>query len=111
MNGPEMDPEATADAMTLLAAAGQHMGTGWGAITAELDGLVGQLGRGELGAAFLDGYRQPAGDTAKAVERCCQVPGRLAATGNECIGTYVSTDHRHGDHIKSLGATAPPATP
>lgn len=49
-------------------------------VAAEVAGLVGQLGRGELGAAFLAGYRYSG------------APGRIAAAAGAGIGDYQSTD-------------------
>src|SRR5690242_20812868 len=40
--------------------------TDWGTVGERLTGLAGQLGNGELGAAFLDRYGQAATATAEA---------------------------------------------
>lgn len=105
MTGIHMEPGATTDAMSLMATAGKLMGTDWGAVTTELTGLVGQLGQGELGSAFLAGYQQLATDTGTAVDRCCQVPGQLAELGTQSVGTYVTADDRSHDHLSAVEAT------
>jgi hypothetical protein len=106
----DMDTAATSDAISLIAAAGQRMADGWRSASSEINGLVGQLGRGELGAAFLDGYQQPAAETASVVDRCCQVPGRFAEAGNRCIAVYESADSRSRNNFDSINAPAPPAS-
>lgn len=99
MDGIDMAPGSTTDAMSLMAAAGTHMGTSWGGITTELSGLVGRLGGGELGAAFLEGYQQLASETGRAVDHCCRQPGQFAELGNQCVDTYVTADDVSRDHI------------
>lgn len=46
---------------------GIGMSTG-GTTSKQVADLVGRLGKGELGAAFLAGYQQPAAETARVVE-------------------------------------------
>jgi hypothetical protein len=72
--------------------AGSALSADWGAVSTRLTSLAGQLGQGELGAAYLDGYRQPAAETAAAVDQHCGQPGRLAAAGHQCIDMYRSAD-------------------
>ncbi len=99
-----MDPNATTDAMTMMAAAGANLGTEWGTITTELTGLVGQLGRGELGAAFLAGYQKLASDTAAAVDQCCQRPAEFADLGNQSVTTYTTADQHGHDHLGGVAS-------
>ena len=106
----DMDIAATTAAMSLVAAAGERMGSGWRAVSSELNGLVGQLGRGELGAAFLDSYQPPATETASIVEQYCRVPGRFADVGNQCVAEYESADNHSRDAFNFVDATAPPAS-
>jgi hypothetical protein len=90
----DMDTGATTGAMRRVAVTGDQMDSGWRAVSARLDGAVGQLGRGELGAAFMAGYETPAAETAATVGRHCQVPGRLADMGHACVAAYESADER-----------------
>jgi hypothetical protein len=99
VDGMSMVPAPAADAMSRLATAGDDMTSGWRAVDTELTGLTGQLGRGVLGAAFMAGYREAATQTARAVEQCCQVPGRLAAKGTTSVDSYVSNDSDNRDTL------------
>ena len=94
-----MDTDAITGVMGLLAGAGGRMGSAWGAVSAALDAGAGGLGQGELGAAFRDGYQQPATATAAAVDRMCRAPGRLAEVGHECISGYRTADDRAGGYF------------
>ena len=105
MDGIDMHPGATTDAMDLMDEAGRFMSTHWGAISDRLDLLAGQLGQGELGAAYLAGYQPAAAATAATVESHCQRPGRLAAMGHQCVNTYRSADQRSLDNVNSVGPT------
>jgi hypothetical protein len=105
-----MDTAATTDAMSLVAATGERIASGWRAVSSELNGLVGQLGQRELGAAFLDSYQPSATETASIVEQSCQVPGRFAEVGNQCVAEYESADNHSRDIFNFVNATAPPAS-
>lgn len=111
MDRIDMDPDTTTDAMNLMDRTSQYLSTDWGATSSRLSLLAGQLGGGELGAAYLSGYQQPAAETVTAVEHQCQQPGRLAAMGHQCVGLYRSTDQSIGDTFNSLGATTLPTDP
>jgi len=63
----DMRTEAMSKAMEVMDAAGRTMTTDWGTVSERLTGLAGQLGGGELGAAFLERYGQAATATAEAV--------------------------------------------
>jgi hypothetical protein len=103
VDGIDMDSDATTNAMELMDVAGRTMSADWGAVSTRLASLAGQLGQGELGAAYLDGYRQPAAETAAAVDQHCGLPGRLAAAGHQCIGIYRSADRAGADTFASSG--------
>ena len=92
MDGIEMNSDLTVDAMNLMDEAGRGLTTGWGAANSRLSSLSGQLGQGELGAAYLDRYQQAAADTVAAMEQHCGQPGQLAAVGHQCVGLYASAD-------------------
>jgi hypothetical protein len=96
-DGLHMDSDATTGAMRRVADVGDQMGAGWRAVSADLDGLIGGLGQGELGAAFMDGYRKPAAETSTVVDRHCEVPGRLADVGHQCVADYHGADRRAHD--------------
>jgi hypothetical protein len=104
-----MYPAATSDAMRVMAAAGDDMGGGWGAVRDGLGDLVGQLGLGELGAAFMAGYETPAAETTAIVDRCCQGPGRLAEVGSRCAAAYQGANDL--SHATFEAITAPDPTP
>lgn len=108
MGDVNMDPAATANAMGRVADAGRSMTSEWHAIEAEIAGLAGQLGRGDLGAAYLAGYRESAAQAARAADQCCRTPGVLADKGNACVGAYRSTDDAAANGFRSV---APPASP
>jgi hypothetical protein len=90
----DLDTAPTVSALNEVDAAGQTMSDGWRTASGQLNGLVGQLGKGPLGAAFMAGYQQEAAATSSMVERCCQVPGRFAAAGNAGVGYYGEADDR-----------------
>lgn len=98
-----MNPTPAGAAMNRLAETGTAMTEGWRAAAGEVAALAGQLGKGELGAAFVAGYRQPAEDTAKAADQCCQLPGRFAASGTQCVAQYVAADQHGGQAITAAG--------
>lgn len=87
-----METGLTRNAMTRLTTAGTNLGTGWSAAAAAIDGAVGPLGRGPLGAAFLAGYEGHARQTAEAVTTCCQRIDGLAGVGHGAVTTYETTD-------------------
>lgn len=97
-----MDTDATTHVMHRVTAIGDQLDSAWGAVTARLDGAIGGLGGGVLGAAFMAGYQEPASQTAATVERHRQVPGRLAGVGHESVAGYVSADRRAGGHFEAL---------
>jgi hypothetical protein len=82
--------------MTRLTAAGERMATDWGTTSKQVADLVGRLGKGELGAAFLAGYRQPAAETARVVEQCCALPDQYATSGTSSVAQYTTGDG-HGE--------------
>jgi hypothetical protein len=92
MDGIDMDSDGATRAMGQMDDVGRTLSTGWGDTGRRLDALAGQLGRGELGAAYRDRYQKPAADTAAAVTRLCRMPGDLAAAGHECVGIYLAAD-------------------
>jgi hypothetical protein len=98
-----MHPAAAQAQMSRLTAAGERMTTGWGTTSKQVTDLAGQLGKGELGAAFLAGYQQPATETATAVEQCCALPGQYATTGTGCVAQYTSADNHGGQAINAAG--------
>ncbi|NKE61189.1 hypothetical protein FXN61_32215 [Lentzea sp. PSKA42] len=91
-DGLHMDTASTAAAMDRIANAGQTMTGDWRTVSAEITSLGGQLGRGDLGAAFLAGYGELAAQVASDAEQRCQVPGLLADAGNACVDSYRSAD-------------------
>lgn len=98
-----MRPAPAGATMNRLAEAGTTMTDGWRSANAELSSLAGQLGKGELGAAFLAGYQQPAADTAKVVAQCCAAPGKFAESGNQIVAQYVAADQHGQQAINSAG--------
>jgi hypothetical protein len=98
-----MHTTAAQEQMTRLTAAGQHMTTEWGTTTKKLADLAGQLGKGDLGAAFLAGYQQPAADTTRAVDQCVALPGQYATTGGQCVTQYTNADDHGQQAINSAG--------
>ena len=105
MDGIHMDSEATTGAMAQMDEAGGAMNTAWGEVSTRLSALSGRLGQGELGAAYMDGYRRPAADTTTAVDRHCSHPGQMAAMGHQCVGLY-QTAGQNG--AAALSAAEPP---
>jgi hypothetical protein len=87
-----MDTGAMTTAMDLMDLAGRTMSTDWGTVSGQLSDRAGQLGQGELGAAFHARYEQAAAATTAAVEHHCRQPGLLATMGHQCAGLYVSAD-------------------
>jgi len=87
-----MDTDAISGAMGLLAGVGDRLAGGWGAVSAAVDAGVRGLGRGELGAAFMAGYQQPATRTAAGFDRVCRAPGTLAEVGHGCVTGYSSAE-------------------
>lgn len=94
-----MDVAGAQDAMSRLSAAGERMTTAWRAASSELDGLASGLGAGELGAAFLAGYQQPAADTRKIADQYCELPARFAETGRQGIANVQTLDTEGGNAI------------
>ncbi|WP_163505261.1 hypothetical protein [Fodinicola acaciae] len=93
-NRADIDTAATTSALTELNTAGQTMSDGWRAASAQLTGLIGQLGKGPLGAAFMAGYQQEAAATSSMVDHCCQTPGRFANAGNRGVNDYGAANDR-----------------
>ncbi len=102
-----MQTASVAAAMGRMATAGQTMAGDWRAIGGEVAGLGGQLGRGDLGAAFLAGYREPAAQVTAAADRCCQEPTALADMGTANVDSYQSVDAGNGNAFRSL---SPPSS-
>lgn len=103
-DGLHMDTDATTHVMHRVTAIGDQLDRTWEAVTARLADATAQLGGGELGAAFMAGYQETATQTAAAVERHRQMPGRLAAVGHESIAGYLSADQRSGGHFRALNS-------
>ena len=110
-NGISMATGRVAAAMNPMAHAGELLASDWHATGAELQGLVGQLGHGPLGEAFLAGYRQPATEAATAIDECCRISARLAEWGNQCVAAYQSADETSSDALRAVGEAAPPRNP
>jgi hypothetical protein len=104
---PSLFPEHTNSTLNRLNTVSERMTTAWGTTKAEITGLAGQLGHGELGAAFLAGYQQLATEISEAVDQCCQRPGQFAATGNQAVTGFVTVDGDNQQKIQSHAA--PPA--
>lgn len=102
MDGIHMDPGATIGAMESMSRTGDQLSTDWGAINGRLTALAGRLGQGELGQAYLAAYRQPAADTAAAVDDHCQHPGRLAGVGHQCVDLYRSADQNSAGNFNAV---------
>jgi hypothetical protein len=98
-----MHTTAARDQMSKLTATGERLTTGWGTTSKQVADLAGQLGGGELGAAFLAGYAQPAADTARAVDQCCALPTQYATTGAGSVTQYTSADSHGQQAITAAG--------
>jgi hypothetical protein len=94
MDGIDMDLDPTTEAMNRIDRVGQTLRTDWSATRDQLSALAGQLGQGELGAAYLEASQRPATETMTAVDDHCERHGRLSATGHECVDLYRSADSR-----------------
>lgn len=105
-DGIHMDTASTADAMDRIATAGQTMAGDWRTVGGEITSLGGQLGRGDLGAAFLAGYQELAAQVASDAGQRCQEPGLLADVGNACIDSYRSADAAGGEVIRAVDPSA-----
>ena len=99
-----MDTAETAHQMNLIAASGEAMATGWRTAAAHIAELAGQLGRGVLGTAFMDGYRNEAAATATAIAKCCEEPGQLAAAGSSAVTTYIAADDHSADVLNAVSS-------
>jgi hypothetical protein len=97
-----MDTASTTEAMNRVAVAGRTMTDDWHGASAEITHLAGQLGRGDLGTAFLDAYLTPAAQIANNADQHCQRPQQLADTGNACIDSYRSADAACADTIRAV---------
>ncbi|NUS65416.1 MAG: hypothetical protein HOQ46_17390 [Saccharothrix sp.] len=100
--------ESVADAMSRIATAGRTMADDWRGIGSEIAGLGGQLGRGDLGAAFVAGYRERAGQVTIDADQRCQEPGLLADLGKAGVDSYRSADEASGDVIRAADPSASP---
>jgi hypothetical protein len=110
MDGIDMDSDGTTQAMQLMDDVGSTLTAGWSETGNRLRGLSGQLGQGELGAAYRDGYQKPAADTAAAIDQHCRQPGQLAAMGHQCVGMYLTADRSGADGFNGGGpVTEPPS--
>ncbi len=85
--------------------AGRNLGTAWATVSDRLAARSGQLGAGELGAAFMARYEQSAAAATAAVADHCRQPGLLATTGHECAGLYRAADRNAAG---TLDAVSPP---
>jgi hypothetical protein len=92
MNDFQMAPAETGQAMNQLTAAGTDLTNGWTGASAAISAAVGQLGKGVLGQAFLQGYQGHADQVTAAAGTCTRIPGQLADTGNQCVAIYVDTE-------------------
>lgn len=107
----DMDTDAMSTAMEVMDTAGRTMTTDWGTVSERLTGLAGQLGGGELGAAFLDRYGQAATATAEAVGNHCRQPGLMAAVGHQCAALYTTADQNAAGSLGPIASAAPAADP
>jgi hypothetical protein len=107
----DMSTDAMSKAMEMMDTAGRTMTTDWGTVSERLTGLAGQLGGGELGAAFLDRYGQAAAATAAAVGDHCRHPGLMAAAGHRCADLYATADQNVAGSLGPVAPAAPPADP
>lgn len=98
---PSLFPEQTNSTLNTLHTVAERMTTNWATTKAEITGLVGQLGQGELGAAFLAGYQQLATEIITAVDQCCQRPTQFAATGNHAVTGFVTMEGDNQQAIQS----------
>jgi hypothetical protein len=99
MTGPRgIDTAETTNTLNRLVGVGERMTTGWGDTRAGIDGHLTRLGGGELGAAFLAGYRRSAAETAHAADQHCRQPAQFAEAGNRAMANYTAIDAngRHG---------------
>lgn len=101
-DGIRMTTASTADAMGRIAAAGQTMAGDWRTVGAEIAGLAGQLGKGDLGAAFIAGYQGPAAQVARDADQYCQEPDVLAGKGNRSVDTYGTADATSRDVVSAV---------
>ncbi len=92
MNDFRMAPADTGQAMNQLTAAGTDLTNGWTGASAAISSAAGQLGKGVLGQAFMQGYQGHADEVAAAAAACTPIPGQLADTGNQCVAIYVDTE-------------------
>jgi hypothetical protein len=104
-DNPRVRPADTASTLKTLTTIGERMATDWKTISTEIANLAGQLGKGELGAAFLASYQQPATDTARAVDQCCQRPHEYATTGTQSVTQLTGVDGINGRSIRAGSAT------
>jgi hypothetical protein len=98
---PGLFPEHTNNTLNRLSTIGERMTGDWATTKAEIAGLVGQLGQGELGSAFLAGYQQLATEIADAVDQCCRRPGEFANAGNHAVTGLVTIDNDNQQAIRS----------
>lgn len=92
MTGMRMDPTEVGNATHDLTRTGGDLTTEWTAAAAAITGAAGQLGKGVLGQAFLQGYQSHAEETAAAATTHTTAPGDLATTGDRSVDTYITTD-------------------
>ena len=97
---PALSPEQTNSTLNQLSTVSDRMAADWGAAKAEIAGMAGQLGKGELGAAFLAAYRQLAAEVADVADQCCQRPSEFAAAGNQAINAFVAVDDHSSTTIR-----------
>lgn len=100
MNDIHMETAATNHAMNRLDAAGADLTGSWTAAAAAIGASAGQLGKGVLGQAFLQGYQAHADALAAAAATCTQIPGQLAVSGHQSVDDYVATDGAGADEFR-----------
>ncbi len=92
MNDIHMATAATSHAMNQLGAAGADLTGSWTSVAAAIGAAAGQLGKGVLGQAFLQGYQAHADALTAACAACARIPGQLAVSGHRSVADYVATD-------------------
>lgn len=91
-SGPTLFPEQANSTLNKLGTVSDRMAADWGTAKAEIAGMAGQLGKGELGAAFIAAYRQLATEVADVADQCCQRPSEFTAAGNQAVNAFVTVD-------------------
>ena len=105
--GPDrlsMATTPTEQVMAKLSAVGADLVAGWSAAASDVTATAGQLGRGPLGEAFLQGYRGHADEVAQLADICCRKPAELADAGKQSVGEYAAADTLLAQAFERLSA-------